>query len=93
MRTTTALALALVGSTAHVIAVVLVVGVLGLLCIAGIVLPAVWSASPARRKAALELIRLLLRSRANVVGFDEPGGRTGENRRSTAVAFSHLPGV
>lgn len=35
-------------------------GVLALLVYAGVVLPAVWSAKPARRKAAAEVLRQIL---------------------------------
>ena len=38
------------------------VGVLALLIYAGVVLPAVWSAKPARRKAAAAVLRQLLAS-------------------------------
>lgn len=36
------------------------IGVLGLLVYAGVALPAVWSAKPARRKAAAEVLRQIL---------------------------------
>ena len=45
----------------HMLAIVAVsIGVLTLLVYAGIALPAVWSAKPARRKAAAEVLRQIL---------------------------------
>jgi hypothetical protein len=46
---------------AHVLLILTVsIGVLALLIYAGVALPAVWSAKPARREAAAEVLRQIL---------------------------------
>lgn len=69
MRTTTMLVLA--GATADR-AIALIACGLVLLVYVGVILPAIWSTSPTRRKAAAELIRLLREPRGMGVAVTPP---------------------